>query len=202
MIHPSTQIDLLDLERGENMHCSIEEVFQKYAEYIEWRNVNKGLDWGSLAFHDRFPEKIKIQDWMGWTELKSILVQKTYGIVEWCKLQTATDDFINVTARKLIPIWDPNVTIRGFHGETKYAFHLKEASEIVEGDLLRTRRYYSESVSISDPSQFVPVTKIDSESDALFYQINTQSKFYNANDFLMYQDLIVPYPLSAGDGYK
>ena len=170
MIEESTMIQILDIDIGESKPKPVLEVYREYlskAKCIETVDYNI-LDFSNLDVH--------IQDWTGWTKL--LLIKKWIAprsvrtlTAMWCPAP-----LITVYDYTLVPVYKMQNAVRGFHGEVKFAYDLKPATDLQVGNLLRVR-------GLDNGDQFSPISAIkSSDSDRAFYEIITKSKFYNANN--------------------
>ena len=124
MLHPSTRVQWMDVKLGKVHKDEICKIFQMYSHRAEMTS-----DVLEVLFNKS--DIVKITDMHGWTEVKGIgKIGNAFG---WMGMGAANQQ-VELSADTVIPIYEPNATFAGFHGETKYPFVGKKLSEIVQGD--------------------------------------------------------------------
>lgn len=132
MIYPTSRIKCLDIQRQQHRKCTMNELYQEYIYFVEY-------DENDIASINLSKQNIKTCDWYGWTQLLEI---KKVPVDKWVTIKI--NDYeppLIVAANSLVPVYDITNPVTGFHGEVKYHFNLKPASELTKNDLLRAWRY-------------------------------------------------------------
>lgn len=179
MIYKETQVHFLDINEGKSYIGTAESLFRHYAH-----KIHPSGDHDEIVFNDQF-DNVKITDWTGWTNLVKIerfLQPNWYHLIPNESKYSERPDIL-VSSDTLIPIYDSENIVKGFHGETKFAFHLKKSEAICNGDKIRFTKLLDED---GNDHQFSSVAPVYSFSPAVGYKIYTVSGFFNASVFHLY----------------
>lgn len=183
MIHPSTQIQYLDIKTGEAKYKSVEEFYQEYCHKatVAWKS--KVFDISLIDFSK--DDLLKITDSFGWTDILSIAkIPFMHEIDSWYKIDGG-DKSILVSSCEYVPTYNIRCPKIGFHGEVKYNYTLKTPNEIKADDYLRLYRGKDNNGSIIEFADSITSKPIDDKYDYGF-SIMTKSRFFNANRIHMF----------------
>ena len=180
MIHPSTIIDILDMKDADFQTGRIKNIFQHYIEYAEFFE-----DKSAMIDFVRSGLDVKVKDWTGWTQLLSIIKIPSDG--SWVRL-VQEDSFhgISLSIDDLVPVYYPDNCIRGFHGERKFLYTLKEALSIGKDDYLRERNLTQPEDEEYKQFTHVYLMHFEDEVYESGYQVITKSGFFNGSDFHLF----------------
>lgn len=169
MLFPNTNIKWMDVKSGQVKIGSVSSLFQQYSH-----KAKKTNDCQIIRFDNN--EEVKITDMYGWTKI--LYIKKISDIKEWVRCYFEGISLI-VTDDTVIPIYNPNDFVKGFHGETNYAITFKSVGCTSTNDLVRVKVLgeYTANENEFRNVYYKPEYQI---SDA--YIINTKSNFYNANN--------------------
>lgn len=178
MIHPETSIQYIDIKTGEPKYKSINDLYQEYA-HKAITSDNGSREISDISFEN---ENILITDLFGWTKLISLTrIKYLDSIPTWRKI-SSYDKHVIVSDDELIPFYDINDTIIGFHGEVKYKYDLKSINEIDLHEYIRNKGIIDEFGNRKEFS--IPDAEFINDLDIRYgYEIITKSEFVNANKF-------------------
>lgn len=175
MINGENKIHILDIDRNENIHDTIDQVFKRY---IHKATISESGQ--IISFKD---DNVKISDWTGWTQLLSIKRIKTNP--DWYKIEMIkSENEIIIDTNHLLPIYNSFITKIGFHGEVKYKYTLLPANELssLYERYIRMRGLEDTDGRIIQFDQIKSVSNVDSILNENYgYIIETKSKFFNCN---------------------
>lgn len=195
MIHPDTPIRWLDTHDENVRKNTVAEIFAKFAEHA----TALSGDTSEITFGDT--STIKVQDWYGWTDLLAITRYSNVPLEAWRKIALMYDEerFIRVTQTELIPVYEHERATRGFHGELKYPYILKNPGKLEVNDRLRVR-----DVTYPTRQEFSTVyyKEIPNGDKDYAYGIVTKSRFYNANGFHLYGSCVIDNDAAIEWGWK
>lgn len=189
MIFPSTQVQWMDVTTEKVRIDSIMSMYQTYSyrEYnYEENRVSEKIS--EILFEE---ETVKTTDGWGWTDV--IAIRKIDMTA--CAFVQANGHQLRLCPETLIPIWDINNPVKGFHGEMKYPYEVMSIGYLFskclddehnppENPIVKIR---SQDSDPRDFAQLKSVTLKDSHRAYNHsYQIITKSGFYNANDIVLW----------------
>lgn len=166
MLHSLTDIHILDIDHEVSLHDSINKVFQ-YFSYL--RKEDNGFSYIDLS-----KVNVKIKDWTGWTQL--LRIEAFNNIDSWDQLSSPNP---LILIDEIIPIYSPDVSKQGFHGEVKYKYILYDY-QYLKG----MKEFTVRAIVDGDNWQaFLPMHLESIQDDtSVGYKIYTKSGFYNANN--------------------
>ena len=172
LIYKDQQIQFIDVNKELMKKDSIENIYQMYSHKIELYD-NK---FSYINFADK--DNVKISDLYGWTEI--FRFAKMPNINTWKSIKVADKEII-ISSETLIPCYDINNPYRGFHGEVKYPYILKNPEKLTSEDWLRIHRGKDQNnndIEFDHPivNDFIP------NNNEYGYDIITKSRFGNVND--------------------
>lgn len=176
MLHPLTNIRWIDTNNERSTSNSVKVLFQVYAHKA--RELKEGYH--RIEFND---DSMKITDWYGWSTIKAINRIRPERQIDWFGVISANQGIV-ISRETIIPIYDETKPMRGFHGEIKYPYILKDVNSINPCDKVRIK-----NGMIGDEMIEFSNTIIKYCGDVIFdygYEIETQSGFFNANNIHMY----------------
>lgn len=181
MLHPQTQIQYIDIKDGEPRYKSINAFYQEYSHKSKLVISAPEEKLFEIDFTDM---NVMITDLFGWTQVlkvKKIVIQVPITWVDIC----AANKQILLSGSTLVPYYKLDETSRGFHGEVKHAYVLKNPSKADENDYLRI---HNGETPTGEPTEFVRQEIIHTfESNTVTgYEIITKSRFFNANDIHLF----------------
>lgn len=194
MIHPLTEIMVLDIESGDPItNITIKDLYAKMYGKVNQVDENVSVI---------YPENLMIQDWTGWSHIQTIR-RITNPNVTWYAVTSTTDPRkqteVIVSKETLLPMYDPNLSKQGFNGEIKFKYQLKNPEKITSDDTIRVR---DESMRIPD-FQFVEVSQYEDEKTNWGFEIVTKSSFFNGDGVHLYGADYGPISSEGfGMGYK
>lgn len=170
MIDSTTNVRWMDVKSGQVRIGPVSSLFQSYAH-----KAKKTTDYQIISFDDN--NEVKITDMYGWTKI--IFIKKITNVaIGWVRCWFEEIPLI-ITDDTIIPIYDPNDIVKGFHGETKYGITYKSIRSTTYDDLVRIK-VFGEYTTNENEFRNVNYKPEDQISDG--YIINTKSNFYNANN--------------------
>lgn len=175
MIHKYTRVHILDIDQGTSFHYPVKSLATQYIQ------LRKPISNNSY-YIDLSNNNIMIKEYMNWTRLTRIDVVSNDV---WYNMQSSDDptsyQSIKISDDTLIPVYDANEVIRGFHGEVKFHYRLKTPDEVLPGDKVR----YMESGSQGNQI-FIPINLSKIIDTSYGYILYTQSGFFNAANYHMF----------------
>lgn len=201
MLYPRSVIKWMDLKEERVIEGTIDDLFKMYARHI---NV-LGKDVSVIAFSGKNDPKINMQDWTGWTAVQAIWKLDNLESDEtWYKMSVEDHPEINliVSNHELIPAYIPEKHKVGFHGEIKYAYHLRNPAKFLSNNMMRVRGIED---LFPDHPQFAKVIFEDiTVLEKHGYCIYTVSGFLNMNGFHMYSKDMCDINVISGsvEGWK
>ncbi len=176
MISATSMINWLDLYEKHQIHDTIENMVQRYAEKMHIFPII-----GNESFYIPENDYIMMEDLYGWTQMESIGKYSVSSYSYWVEVEAGENKII-VDSFALIPVFDIDDPKQGFHGELKYPYKLKNPEKILPTDYVRIKR------GIADTEFVHPkVSKSDYSSDH-YYEIITKSRFVNVNNIYILAD--------------
>lgn len=175
MLHPLTNIRWIDTNKQRSTSNSVKILFQAYAHMA--KELKK--DYYRIEFND---DSVKITDWYGWSTITAINRIKPEKQIDWFGLSIANQGIV-VSRETVIPIYDEDNPMKGFHGEVKYPYILKDINSINQYDKIRIR-----NGMIGDMMVEFSNANIKYCNNVIFdygYEIETKSKFFNADNIHM-----------------
>lgn len=204
MLHPDTIVHCIDTETRHIHVTQICKLFQLYShkmEKIDEDDFEIKLEPGTL----------KVKDLLGWTDVTSI--RKLLGINQryWGVFGIPP---IPITVDTLIPVFDVEKPIHGFHGDIRYKWWIKELMNLNDSDFIKIRdprsklyhfmqvRSFREinrwtfSHSVDDLKEVIRIAH-DYSPDLVTltdfaYQIFTKSGFYNVGSLYLWGKESIP----------
>lgn len=180
MIHSSTRVQCLDINTGEPLYGTIEQIFQKYSHLIEEVSMNGYCNnILKINFDNR---NFKITDLFGWTDV--ITIYRIMDYYQWSNINLDNNDII-VSSNELIPIYNKDKNKIGFHGEVKYNYILTNPAKIKNGYI----RVNNGEDDQGNPIEFLIPKKINNSDEYIKsngYMIITKSRFYNGNNIHLF----------------
>lgn len=178
MLSGYTQIQWIDTNKKITQNNTISKLFQSYVERTE-----NGFDQtlGVIIDEINFDETdgLKVKDWYGWTSvIKIIRYYKCHGRL--CLIEN-NENSLPINENGIFPVYDPNNPIKGFHGEIKFPYEVKNVTSLKNGDYARFISYNYESEELKDFTKIQILYYHESLDD--LYWIITKSGFFNANKF-------------------
>lgn len=128
MIDSSSTVMFLDTRDEVAKRIPLSSLFRKYAIYT--KSPMKGISVLDFDSFKRENQKFMVNDWNGYTEIHYIVTHNSVSIGKWYKLKTDYGNEILITGNTQIPVYDPETSKVGFHGEVKYKFDLKWADQV------------------------------------------------------------------------
>lgn len=179
-IFPTQKVQMMDVKNGYSKKVQMNKMFQIFADDIECIS-NKYI----LNFNKDYKSyNIKITDLYGWTNVLFIMKQVCNNI-NWKSIKSANKEII-VSDDTLIPTYDINHPYRGFHGEVKYPYILKNPEKLSEDDWIRLHRAKDKD---GNDIEFGHPIVYDYVSDEKYgYFLITKSRFGNINDIQILLD--------------
>lgn len=177
MLHPNTEVQWMDVPSQKVYTDTVMKMYQMYSH-----KATKFLEGSETVYsYSSIPDKVKIQDWYGWTDVK--VIKRIEGISEWVYLIIANHQLL-VTNQTLIPVYDIKNPFQGFHGETKYPFIVKPVQVMTLEDMVRIRMGKD---SNGEEIEFTPtypglIFQMKQRDCNHGYEIITQSGFFNAQN--------------------
>ena len=175
MIHPNTKIQYIDLRDGEPRYKTIDDLYKEYAH----RSVDCYQEYSYITFDNR---GIKITELAGWTDLLEIRkIALNQLDIRWINLKFNNTE-IKVSHTELIPAYESDKTIIGFHGEVKYLCTPKSPLHLSDNESVRTHKYFE--YTDEHAVEFIRPTGINIiiNPDITYgYQLITKSGFFNGN---------------------
>lgn len=171
MLHALTDIHILDIDHEVSIHDPISKVYQYFSHLRKEDNGFSYIDLSNL--------NVKIKDWTGWTQL--LKIEAYDDIDDWDKLSSPIP---LVLKDEIIPIYSPDVSKQGFHGEVKYKYilheyqYLKGMKEFIVRTIVDDRDDDVWQLFIPMHLESVP----NSSKNKVGYKIYTKSGFFNANN--------------------
>lgn len=178
MVHKETDIQFLDINEGKNYVGSVEYLFRHYAHKMRLAGNHE-----EIIFDES--DNVKISDWRGWTQLLKI---ERFVQSDWYHLIPNGSTYwdcpdILVSSDTLVPVYENENPVKGFHGETKFAFQLKKPETICNGDKVRFTKLLDTDKNLHQFSTVAPVYSYDF---SVGYKIYTMSNFFNAGVYHLY----------------
>ena len=191
MVYPDSIVQLMDVNAQEVAEKEITLLFGKYIS-----KAKTDADGIMEVEFDSDKNVVKVTDWKGWTDLR--LFRRQSDITVWVKLTTKHGKSIVATPSALIMVYDPTLTHKGFHGETKYAYTITPFENVKADDIVRVRHTLN---GMDFDIDFDIIEKIEylKTEPKIGYQITTKSGFYNCNDFYLYGELLSSGPTTITD---
>ena len=180
MIASFMPVHFIDIDEGVDYKQDAEFLFSHYAHKMIHHQCRDMIDLSN--------DNVKIKDFNGWTQILKIEKWKSH---EWLLLYPCQEGDLNdlhkiiVSPNTLVPAYDIDDIIRGFHGEVKIGFKLKRADELSSDDKIRFTKVFK---NIDSDLQLSSVGKFPIIREAVGYDIYTKSKFFNADTILLYGD--------------
>lgn len=182
MISENTNVHCLDIREERSIIKSIEEIFQMYSSRLIFDSSTKEF------IIDLKKYDIKIHDLFGWTKIE-YLKKKHISPSDWRELHIPSIcDPITMTADSIMAVYpkEPK-SIRGFHGETKYPYELRNIHMINDNEKIRLIN--KSDPNINETIFFVPTLTSSEYRSEYAYEIYTKSGFYNAENFHLFSTL-------------
>lgn len=176
MFDESLKIHILDLSKSESITGTISEIFDRYVHlskenYIDFSRVD-----------------VMIEDWTGWTKLervtRDIVMCDDFCIVTPSDTYYPTvNDVVICLNKTIVPVYDPNKSTKGFHGEVKYKY-----KTVPCGNLVNTSEYFRMRKLPRTDAPFYQhikcdIAKMPADGASEVYQVYTKSGFFNGNNF-------------------
>lgn len=180
MIHPSTQIQYLDIKVGEPRYKTINDLYQEYCHKAIDVISNKEYKVGEIDFSET--ADVKITELFGWTDI--IMLRKCQYLssdINWINIIAANKNVL-VSDKSLIPFYEVDNTTRGFHGEVKHKYILKNPTKSVKGDYLRLHGGEDEKGNSIEFTNKILINPHHGYNVSYGYEIITKSRFVNGND--------------------
>lgn len=176
MFDESLKIHILDLTKSETMTGSVEEIFN---HYIQWEK-NNSIDFERLD--------VVIEDWTGWTKLERITRSKTrdesWGVISPNdSYYPGINDVVLCLPNTVIPVYEPDKSMKGFHGEIKYKYKTVPCCDMVNRSGYFRMRRLPRTESPFFYHIKCNVTSLADEDEITVYSIFTKSGFFNGNNF-------------------
>ena len=172
MLHPTSEVQWMDIGFHKSYISSIADLFSKYSF-----KANKISDTVSEILFDG-NNIVKVTDWFGWTDVLSI--RKIDNVERWNWVVTDSN-IIYCSPDTLLPVYSLESIKIGFHGEVKYSFIIKEIQDLTMNDDIRVRR------EDHHPLGFVKARKLGGtlNQSSTGYKVLTKSGFFNCNNFYL-----------------
>ena len=174
MIRGDSIIEWLDDTRQRDGRCTVSEFMIEYAAKMDKD--------GQLIFNG--DEHMYIRDGLGWTSLFKI-ARVNFFSVSWINIKSDHAS-INVDALALLPIFDPSISKKGFHGELLHKYNVLDPSNVEELDKDAYMHIINDDFSIYTFEKISMSKSNIQEEPSRGYDIFTKSKFFNSNGFHMY----------------
>lgn len=197
MIHPDTPIRWLGIYDQTVHNTTIADLYRKYIERSHPTDVLGDVNF--ITFDEE--RYVKIQDWYGWTDIISIERHSNIPLRSWRDVSLFYDHHrkIRVTSDELIPVYEQERAMRGFHGEIKYPYILKRSKDLEIDDRLRIRDV---DYPVRTEFSLIQSNEVPNGDKDYGYRIITKSRFYNANGFHLYGSTIIDDDAAAEWGWK
>lgn len=176
---PDTVVSYLDIKDGSHGNITIQDLLSK-----EFHIFNE-LDTGIFSLHQN--HDIMIRSLNGWTKLLAIekypvdLKKKYWKLTHRKSIVLSEDHIIPGYCKK-----DINNPINGFHGSINYTYSPIELSRYLKSiSKIDMMRFYR---SPSENGFFRPhIESFDNIDESVScYNLTTESKFFNLNDFYLF----------------
>lgn len=186
MIHSSSIVQYLDIDKDKSFETSIDDLYKKYIENAIQVNSDECIS--KIDFTNN--HNIKISDWYGWSQLLCIKRVKVDKWIELIVNQKQLQYSLILGEGMLVPSYNPYNSSRGFHGEIKYPYELKAVESFTERDILRAWKLvdFKDRSDSTDEAEFWHPTFIypHKSDNNCGYIIHTKSGFVNVNKFHLY----------------
>lgn len=201
MISNDSLVRCLDIRKEITQNATIETIFYLYSYSAQ----NEMDDQGNriIYFGPNESEYVKLEDLNGWTNLKYIkqIPMENIGsdYILSIMLSTlenkVTDIYLGLNSDDLIPLFDPNDSIKGFHGEIKYKYKLTSADELISNyDQIKKESccYLRDGKNEEKYNKYMEISSLkkiflkDIMEKTYLYEIKTHSGWYVANNVLLY----------------
>lgn len=176
MIMGDQKVQWLDVGTGEVVTDTVETLVGRYIHRLESDEQGRRfIDFMSIA------KAVKVTDWKGWSDLLDIRWFPKEMKVPIATLTTDHGKTLVGTWGALIPIYDPDSTDRGFHGETKYAHRIVNIGNVAVGDTVRVLHFSDE---LGNQFDFDTVRSIEETEQFghAGYHFTTRSGYMNIGD--------------------
>ena len=179
MIHGSSIIHVLNLDRRESYLGTVEEVLNKLKASLLILGEND---------YDFSKNNVMIGDWTGWTKLNAININMCDRWIELNPLSVFEAELphfnIQLSGDTPIPLYDPFNKSSEFHGEVKYNYKIKQLKDVIgDEDCLYMRNKEIHKYRESN-NQFIQMISTETNLKvSIGYEIYTRSGFVNVNNF-------------------
>lgn len=181
MVVGNTKVHCLDIYEERSIIKSIEEIFQMYSSRMNFDSSTKEFTI-DLRNYD-----VKIHDLFGWTKVEC-LKKRHVSPKDWRELHVSlVSKPITMTSDSVIAVYPKIESIRGFHGETKYPYEIRNIHMINDNEKIRLVNKPDPNISeiiFSEPTLTSSSCRYDHA-----YEIYTKSGFYNAENFHLFSSL-------------
>lgn len=177
MIAGDTMIQWLDITREISVIKQMDDFFQSYSDKLVTGSTS------DEAIINLNNDNIKVHDLYGWTKVE-YLKKRYISTNEWVKM--IIDEIrisVTMTADSIIAAYQPGDPVRGFHGEIKYPYKIRNVNMISAEDMIRI----TNKPSVDNHDMFFhPIVIQAFHKPEYAYDIYTKSGFYNAGEFHMF----------------